>query len=364
MSNLTTLTEEQKAIASQKGAAWQKFGITLSTSEFQLQAKAQQSILKIKMPQNIKDVPEAESLLKEIKQNQKAIETDRKALTTKLDEVTSRLMLSEKSLIDPIKNLETKIIEIKKEEEKRLQLENKKIDEKKSLKERLINIVNEHNLTCLNKIQEIVFKAYNYALGEGNIGLKELPEYIVKCENRLKASDFTLELKPMAISLVSELEYLEIVKETVNIGTDYIEIYKEELKKKFSDYDVAVNNKEQAIKLAKEKEIEERKKQEEEKINKDIAAKLESMAIMPDLFTQETKALKKVYKVKMEESPENAIRILSATISNWDKCSSKIGVKKWFQLSVTNCIVALEKIKNEDNTLSITGIVFEEESKL
>jgi hypothetical protein len=364
MSNLTTLTDEQKSIASQKGAAWQKFGITLSTAEFQLQAKAQQSILKIKMPQNIKDVPEAESLLKEIKQNQKSIETDRKSLTTKLDEVTSRLMLSEKSLIDPIKNLETKIIEIKKEEEKRLGLENKKIDEKKSLKEKLINIVNEHNLICLNKIQEIVFKAYNHALGEGNISLVELPEFIVKCENRLKASDFTLELKPMSISLISEIEYLEIVKETVNIGTDYIEVYKNELKKKFSDYDVAVNNKEQAIKIAKEKEIEERKKQEEEKINKDIAAKLESMAIMPDLFTQETKALKKVYKVKMEESPENAIRILSATISNWDKCSSKIGVKKWFQLSVTNCIVALEKIKNEDNTLSITGIVFEEESKL
>lgn len=360
----TAIEKAQDAIVQQKRNAWANLGESIYKSDLKLQARAQQIIQKLAVvPANAEELAEAEATLKEAKATQKSIEADRKLITKPVDERLSQLMLAEKSLSEPITAYANAIIEVKKAEEERLAKERAKAEELKRAKEYVASKNAEYDARFKSFISERISIAYNHALGEGNVTPDKVEGYLKQISGRIDSSSFMAPIDRKGFQFLSEEEFLEILKEHPLNTEDYVKMWLTDLYQRFGDYEIAYNNKQQALEIAAKEEAERQRKIEEEKANKEAAAKLEAMAVTPTVSAS-FKELKKVYKIQMDETPENAIKILSAVVANWALCSQKIGVKKWFQFSVANAIVALEKVKNEDNKFQPAGIAFVETDKL
>jgi plasmid replication initiation protein len=76
------------------------------------------------------------------------------------------------------------------------------------------------------------------------------------------------------------------------------------------------------------------------------------------------KALKKVYKVEMPETYDNAMLIMAAFLANSAKCREKTSTTKWFAFNATSAATALSRVKNDDNNFAPKGINFIEVDKL
>lgn len=357
------MSEEIATIEETKRKQWGIMGVAVYRSELQLQAQAQNIILALSpLPTKPEEINEAEAKYKTLRADAVKLQNDRKEVTSKFDAVTARLMEPEKSLAPAFLAYSEAIIKIKKAEEARVSASMVIEDEKKAVREYLSNEMAKLEAKFKALIAEKVVAAYAYALGEGNIAPEALDLYLVKCTAKLSAKDFPGQVKPMAVKHISQEEYVSIERELVR-PTNWLQLYGEELNSRFKDYTIAFANKEQALRIAKEEADAKAKLDAEELLNKQAAAKLEAVAQSVTVST-DLKALKKVFKIQMEETPENAIRILSSVVANWKQCAPKIRVKKWFQFSVANAIVALEGMKNEDNAFAPTGIIFIETDKL
>jgi hypothetical protein len=64
------------------------------------------------------------------------------------------------------------------------------------------------------------------------------------------------------------------------------------------------------------------------------------------------------------ETFENAMLLIASFLANKEKAKEKTTTKKWFSFSASNCISALEKLKNEDNNFAPNGVKFKEVDKL
>lgn len=357
------MSNELATIEETKRVQWGNMGVAVHQTEMQLQVQAQAIILALSTPPTEpSQVAEAESKYKALRADAVKLQNDRKEITSKIDAVTARLMEPEKSLTPAFLAYSEAIIKIKKAEEARVAASMAIEDEKKAVREYISNGVAILEAKFKNMIAEKVGAAYAYALGEGNISPEALDLYLVKCAAKLTAKDFPGQVTPLPIKHITQEEYLSIEKSLVR-PIDWLALYGEELKSRFKDYTIAFSNKEAALRIAKEEAEAKAKADADELLNKQAAAKLEAVSESVTVST-DLKALKKVYKIQMEETPENAIRILSSVVANWKQCAPKIRVKKWFQFSVSNAIVALEGMKNEDNAFAPNGITFIETDKL
>ncbi len=146
----------------------------------------------------------------------------------------------------------------------------------------------------------------------------------------------------------------------------YIQLYTNELRKKFIDYSVAYSNKKQAIELAAKEDEEKQKALIEEANNKETAIQLESVSEVLEVTVSgpEIKALKKSYEVNMPETVESVIMIMAAFTANLQLCMPKLKVTKWFKFTPDQAATALAKVKCDDNNFAPKGITFKEVEKL
>lgn len=359
--------EENQIILAKKGEAWREMGLAIHQTEQNLGLMAQSSLMKWTEPTGPEDISMAEAVLAEIKRDYIAIQNERKVITNNFRAVTDRLMAPEKSLEAPIKSYETTIIGIKKADEVRKAKENAKIQEKKTLIEYVINETAKLDDKFKTFISGKVKIAYEFALGEGNITFAGKDAYLKKIMTKVTVNDFLNSIKAPALVYVTKDEFNEIIAEHCVLEAtpeQYVGLFQSELTKRFSDYAIAVNNKQHALELSKNEAIAKAKEQADELKNKQAASALATMAVETPVVQQDFKDLKKPWRIAMEENPENAIKILGAVVANWEKARYKIGVKKWFQFSVANAIVCLEKLKNEDIAFQPNGIIFEQYDKL
>lgn len=358
------LTTQETQVIAQKRNAWANMGEVVHTTELQLQAFQQQALERFSLPTKIEDVPDAEALLKVLKSSKATLEDKRKEVTSKFDAVSQRLMQPEKALLEPIAELSKAIISVKKIEEDRLRKLKEKADEIVRYKQFIINSSNDAKAAAESSISRIISQAYEYALGDGNIDIDGLPEYISRCKNKYPVIKFVMEL-PKCNSILTEEERDDIIRELYTYDSAY---YKQKfdtlLDEKFSDYAVALANKEQAIALSKKQEEEEKKRIEEEKKNKELSASLQSMAALDVQITTDTKALKKSYEVDMPETPETAILLMAAFVGNKNLVLQKLKVNKWFAFSIGQIANALGKCKNDDENFAPQGIIFKQIDKL
>jgi hypothetical protein len=360
---LATVNEQELA---QKRTAWGTFGEAVYKTEISIQNKASQQIGGLWLPGTIEQIADAEVLLKQLKAGKLEVQTARKAITSKTDALTSRLMEPEKSFDEPIKVLEQAIIKIKKEHEAVEAKKIAKLEERKQIIETIKNAVAGCDANYKTIVNNKVDAAFKYALGDGNIQPADKQEYLRKCRVKVSESTFPIPTYnvPSSHHTIEEIDALKheyfIVDRSI-----YVVLHADELEKKFSDFDVAFHNKVEALQRA-----EEEKKQKEAEIlqqqeQQQMAAKLESVSesidTTPSLFT---KALKKSYEVDMPETIESVLAIQGAFAANIKLCLPKLSVKKWFSFTPAQAATALSKVKCDDNNFQPTGITFKEVDKL
>lgn len=359
--------QKQLEVAESKRAAWGELGVKIAKIDFQLQARAQQSIAKLKTPKTIEEVVEAERLLKEVKAEANAISTDRKAITGPVDRRLAELMLPEKSFAEPVKHVETAIIAVKKADEEKRRQENLKLEAKQKCREMLIMHKNNQDSIFKNSILERVNKVYLYALE--NISLTELEEFLKNIAiPRFKAEDFVIGYpKNTFVQYVTEDEYMVLCKECITMAYDakqYLAIYENDLRAKFSDFEVALNNKAEALRQAEQEKVNKAAEIAAQAQHANVAAKLDTIASSSAVVTSTTKALKQSYAVDMPETVENAIAILTAFTANLSLCLPELNVSKWFSFTPSQAAAALSKVKNKNEDFNPSGINFKTVDKL
>lgn len=361
----TTLSIPDPQVLAQKAATWGKFGEAVYTTEISIQNKAREALSGHWLPGKPSELTDAEALLKSLKAAKAAVQTERKAITTKTDALTARLMEPEKSFDEPIKVLEAAIIKVKKEHEAVENAKRAKEDERKQIIEDIKVYVSRCDANYKTIISNNVDIKYKGALN-GDIKPSSLEDYLNECRASITQASFPKAKPELKFSIHTVEEVGNLLREHVTISrADYVEMFNVELIKQFSDYEVAYNNKAEALKqqagekAAKDLEIQEQQQQSV------IAAKLEAASetldTEPTLFT---KALKKSYEVDMPETIESVLAIQAAFAANIKLCKEKVRVTKWFAFTPAQAAAALAKVKCDDNNFQPTGITFKEVDKL
>lgn len=362
MSTLATInTEELQA----KRTAWGTFGELVYKTEISIQNKALQQINELTLPTDIEGIKAAEDLLKKMKAVKAEVQTERKAITGKTDALTARLMEPEKSLDEPIKTLEAAIIKVKKEHEAAEKIKQDKEDERKRLIEDIKTYVarcDANYKTIINNNVDIKYKA---ALNSG-LSPAGIEEYLQECCAAVTDATFPKAPPRIVSSLHTEDELKALLVEHVTIKrSEYVQLYAVELEKRFSDYEVAHHNKEEALRQAGEEKAAKEAEILQQQQQSTIAAKLESVAtVINDTPTLFTKALKKSYEVDMPETIESVLAIQAAFAANIKLCMPKLRVAKWFAFTPAQAAGALAKVKCDDNNFQPSGITFKEVDKL
>lgn len=359
--------DQQVAIEGQKRKAWGDMGVIIYRQELQLQVSAQASLSKLEvMPAKIEDVPAAEAALKEVKADCVKLTEERKKITSKFDEVTQRLMGPEKSFSTPILEFSNQIIKIKKDHEISEKKKKDKLDEYSRIKQNLLIAVSNIDAEYKRLVNEKVNTAYLFAF-ENSVKPEEKADYMDRVCFRISEKHFTPQV-PDASKLGvynTPLEIQTLINEVFVVKpSDYVALFAVELEKRFEDYDVAFNNKQEALKIAQEELVKKNNEITDNQQNAVVSATLEcvstDIAVEPSGF----KALKKSYEVDMPETFENAMKILSAFMANKTKAAEKTTVKKWFSFNADSAGKALAKLKSEDNSFAPVGITFKEVDKL
>ncbi len=182
--------------------------------------------------------------------------------------------------------------------------------------------------------------------------------------SRFTDADFKIITPTNAYLLISPAEFSAMCNELLTVDSKpYLATYENALRVKFSDYSVALVNKEQALALSKQESETAAQKIQSEKLNADTAAKLQSVAIDPVVSTT-TRALKKSYAIDMPETIQSVIAIMTAFTANIDKCLPKLNVNKWFAFTPAQAGTALAKVKCDDNDFAPAGVIFKSVDKL
>ncbi len=361
MENTLATTKQELTAEGKIRTAWGNLGGLFVSIKAELQIMADQSLAKI--PETVTDISAAELLLKEVKKDQTLINEKRKSITGKFDILTKQAMVAENSLDSPIIQFTNKIIaakKIKQEEEGREKL---KTDQLRQCKEYLANYKNGKTQVFNKTIVDTVDKAYTFALGEGNITMETLPAFLEKTTNRFSEATFTITGFINTFSTITPEQFTILSTELlVNDPKEWLTLYATKLREKFSDYEIAVNNKIQALENARiEKEATE-KVLADKKLMDETVAKLAGAAITPVLVG--AKPLKSAWRVDNMPDQINSILIITAFVSNFDKCQSQLRITVWDSLSVKQMRTALEKVKTLDENFAPQGIIFKQIDKL
>ncbi len=355
------------AIIEKKRTSWALMGEKIYKQELELQVRAQNALSKIAvLPSTIDEIPEAEAALKEVGIIKRQIETDRKTITSKFDPVFERLMAPEKSFSVPMQAFVTAIIFIKKQEELKAQQRKNKADELARIRQALITAQVHYDAEFKTLIAEKVGTAFLWALQKGTKPGQEIEDYCDRLKFKIKESFFEIE-EPVFKDLryITHEDILPVFDEVWKINrADYVTLFATELEKKFSDYEVAYQNKQQALALAKEEQIQRIREIEEQKQHAEVAATLDAVSTDISVELSAVKALKKCYEVDMPETFDNAMKILSAFMANKQKCLEKVNIKKWFSFDASSAAKALAKVKSDDNVFAPLGITWKEVDKL
>lgn len=360
---IATKQTQEDAIATRR-EGWGKIGVGIYLGGLDLQVKAQDLILKIKLPTKVEELADAEALLKELKAGQNSIMADRKQLTGKLDAVITKLMEPEKSLNDPIAALSASMIKVKQDYEKIQQVKAQKEQEIKTIKERIKEFLATKDFEFRSDISTKITLSYEHAL-TSDIKPEALAVYLDKVKTRVGVMDFVAEKPDFKLKLVDVTEMDLIMEECWLCNPHaYVTIFQNALAEKFSDYEVAYKKKAEALEISRKAEEEKQAELKRQLEEKELANKLEATATPLMEVGPAVKALKKVYEIEMPDNYQNMKAVMGAFYSNEALCLPKLKVTKWFSFSPAQAAAALSKVKSEDNSFNPKGIIWKEVSKL
>lgn len=274
-------------------------------------------------------------------------------------------MAPEKSFAGPLQSYTAAIIAIKQEEAKKELERRMRSDEMSRIRQAIITALARHDAEFRTLIEERVGQAFSHALEKG-IKPEEIEDYCGRVIFKVKESHYFEALYPKFTPVyTSGDEVKATIDELWKLNpADYLATFTQELTKKFSDYEVSYLNKLEALAQASLGQERRLREIEEEKNQRVAAAELDAHATDMSVEVSGVKALKKAYEVDMDETFDNAMKILSAFMANKQKCIEKTNVKKWFSFDASSAAKALAKVKSDDNAFAPVGIVWKEIDKL
>lgn len=366
MSTEITITETRPEVLT-KMEAWAKMGRIIHDSNLSLQVRAQQSKAKLLLKPGLKLIKEAEDALAEVKKELAAQKEDRIKITSKFDAVYTQLSQPEKDLQDAINAAAADLLTVKKEQSDIDTAAKNKTDEAKKIREALLNRIAEVDAGYKSMVAVRIADAYERALN-GEAPTEDTRAFIT--QERLWATEemFTMKQPQPKTNYNSTEEINAIwdeVKTNVNPPTFYVDFFNSELDTKFEFYSIALKHKESSIAASKTKQAETLAEITKQKDMAAAGARLEAVATTYEVqTTTAAKALKKVWKVEMEDTDQTALAIISAFVGNFALCRGGVRVKSMQQLSVEQMSIALCWAKNKDERFAVSGINFVSVDKL
>lgn len=354
-------------VEKKKGETWYNFGVAAYREELSLQAWAQQIIAAMKVPQTIHELPKYETDVATAKEQLKGLVTRRKITTSKFDAVAERLMKPEKEVAAHIESLAPKVIELKKQ----LQEQNKKGEEKNkevlATTQAIIKYVAETHALIEQSHVKLIADAYEYALS--NIAPEKIEEFIEKVSKRVTEKNVTIAKPTFSTKYLTPEELEQLMQKTFQPKTpeSYLEKFKTDLKLRFSDYENAYKNREQALQISQSETQQAVESIANEQMQSSAAAEFQANAnavSYGSVVSGQVKELKETYVLQLDETQQNAVLVMSAFVANLAKCLPHVRVSKWFNLSVKQMVAALEKVKTEDNAFQFSGLQFSKGEKL
>lgn len=371
VNNLPATTNE--AVVATKRQKWADLGEKIHNLQLELVSDANKIKSELVMPSDTSQINSTEAALKIVKQKTNGLVDKRKTVTNIVNVVFGKLMEPEKDLIDTyIPGVEKKLIELKKEKKTADDLEQLKKDELIRLKTESIKYINDYDLLFKQEINKKVSGALQYALGEGNITMELLPEYISKrVLTVFKPVQFVTPMYKAKLTNVTTEEFAAIweeVKESIKqpvyyVGADnsWFEI---EVGKTFEFYEAALLNKDAAAEQSKNIAAKNEEDLKKQNASSNVAATMQGMATSTAAVVgDKTKALKQKFELDMESTEQNALLIISAFVANLDMARQYVKAD-WFKLTVAQMGAALVGIKNNDGRFESTGIKFKVVDKL
>lgn len=363
---LETITPKESPEVIEKRNNWGTMGVAIFHKETRLSLLASEIIQSLTIPTNISEVPKAEADLKEAKRKSALLVGERKDITSKFDDLASRLMLPEKSCLPEFDKAEKAIISIKQAHEAEQRKVQAKTDELKNIKEQIINACSAAKAEFSSAVLSMVNIAYKKAL-DTDVKPDAIGAFMNHEIGKVHPDMFSKAYPVINPIHNSVAEVSGLIRELFVIDSNsYVKQFREDLDLRFSDYSIAYANKAEALRIAAEETATKEKEIAAAQMNETIAAKLESSATPLEVnVTAGVKALKKSYEVDMIESLDNSILVMAAFVANRDKLEAMTSkVNKWDSFNVGQMKNYLGKLASNDNNFQPAGIIFKEVNKL
>lgn len=354
-----------KEVENKRRVAWGGFGVELYHGEITLQLRAQEITTQLIKPETSEQIAAAEAALAKVKKECAAlIENRKEKYTARFISVTKRLMKPEQEIEEAIKANEAAIIKAKQAQKEELKTQENKDKELRQIAEQVRIYVADMHASYLKAQLTLLSKAYENAL-ENNITVEALPEYLAKVRARVTIKNMATPPPKPAFKYNTQESVDAVISEHFNPwpAQKYVDGFLLDLTSKFSDWELALKNKQQAKKLNDDEVALTTEAIDDNKEQETVAAKLDSIA-MPLTETPGVKELKERYNIIEPETLEQAFAIVNAFIVNKKLCVPELNKIKPVNLGVKQMMGALEDIKNKDENFEVTGIVFTKIEKL
>ncbi len=351
-----------------KQKQWSNFAVVVHNGEMKLQVMKEAALGKLKtLPKDTRYITEYESTLAAAKKSKTEVVDERKLITAVFDKIAGRLMGSEKEFDPAILAYETALITVKQQAAKNAATVKAKADEVARIRETISNTLASQHADFETAIVNKVLAIFTHCLTQ-----KMTPELVLadipKMKGALTEKNFTHTCPPFTLGYVLQVEVDEIWNELHTAkhqpASSYLASYHGQLINKFEFYEVSLKNAEAAIDLENKSAATKIAEIVDEKADAEVAAKLDAIAPLTPIVESGGRALKQLFALDMEETQDNAIRIIAAFAANWSTVKDQLGVKKWFNLSVKQMAAGLVDLKNKDNKFAVSGITFKTIEKL
>lgn len=362
---------DKPATKDQAQQRWGEVGKFVFDAESNLEAGKEEIRRSAAVAVTENTLEEADKKLKHLKSRTIRMSEYRVKVTNPLEEVVKRLRNREKEAKEHVKNLEDRIISVKKEVQKRQEAEKYIEGERKELWRIVEEVAADEGKRLRQKAYDWALRSYNDAL-EKEIHPEDLDEHLGNLFTRIdEVAEKEFKTQPDIREKAKPLQYVS--KEEVDnaqhelglkiMRAEPVAYFKEQIQTLFSNYEAAFHNKEAAKEQA-QKEAENVKRQEEKDAEKKKAvAELDAKSESEGEPQTPHKELKKEYEVDMEQTFENAVTLLKAFIANQERCIQHVRVKKWLNFSASQAGRALAKEKSKDPNFQPEGVFFKEVHK-
>lgn len=302
------------------------------------------------------DLDAVQSKLKKAKAKAAEAKDERLSFTRMIEErLTGPSMMFEKRNDELLGKVSARELQLRKEQAAKDAEANAKEAEKAALKAFMINEWNRISTSYKINLNQVITQAYTTAL-EDKIATQDLPEYLAGVKKLLSEIPQGAKGK-FDLKLLSKEEAMEVYK-TVSVpdmsailsaAQSYME------NNVFAMYEQDLQNTEKAAEAHK-KLMDEQAAKDKEKMEME-AASITLMSQAEPLVMNSGAKVKKIMKVKREESERFALTVIRTAIANWPDFKDKMAVKSWLKL-VDPFVKALDKMDTQ-----FDGLQYEEIEK-